>query len=457
VAGGIAACSDQSTDTPTDPDLRGGTGPASGSGGACNFNNIQQAVNAQFSGSTENYVRGLINQAKNISSSNPAAADLLLYEALDTLAAQFGQGTATNASLLAYRTLLCTTGGAAGLSETTFVSAFGATGAFAAVGYKAADNRTAASHDNSRWVLHPPAGQTWAGISSKEPLIIYGAPISIDQAVFTADPPILSNIFDWRSHPTGVVFNPKVVVGNCEQGTGPVAATYIQHNTVQSHPSSSGPAEILDFVAPDCSGASLASLKPGLTDRIWKLFAPATAYAAFFLPTSGGRKGALSPDAAVSPEDVNLGVVSQPNKSGNQVGKTLLGRDGQPLTVTARSDGGTAFQQTRVFAWVDAISNNGSWVQVCNNWAFSDETGKITFKNAFLNKPGGYNLTIRTVGTNEETSAPGTPKLPAGTQPTTVSFNVKNGPIGNLAHCAYPNAFKEGDALPNPPGPPPVQ
>jgi hypothetical protein len=447
---GVAACSgEKAGDTPTGPELR----PVRS---GCSFPTLQQAVNAQFTGSTDTYVSQLINDAKNLQADDPDAADLLLYEALDTLSAQYGQGTAGTASTAAYQTLLCTSGGAQGLADTSFVTAFGTTGAFAAVGYYASDNRTVASHDNSRWVLHPPAGKTWAEISSKAPLVIYGEPIAISQAVFTADPPILSNIYDWRSHPSGVAFVPKVVVGNCEPGSSTVTATYIQHNTVQSHPSSSGPAEILDFAPPDCSGAALAPLNLGVADRIWRFFAPATAHAAFFLPTSGGQKGALSPDAAVSPEDVNLSFESEPAKSGNQVGQTLLGKNGKPLSVVAKSDGGTSLKQDQIFAWLVATANNGVFVQVCNNWAYSDGDGRFTFTNAFVNKAGGYNVTVRTVGTSADSSAPGTPRLPPGTQPTTGLFNVKNGPIGNEAHCAAPNAFIEGDELPNPPGPPPV-
>jgi hypothetical protein len=415
-------------------------------------------VNAQFTGSTDTDVSALVNDAKGLQTDDPAAADLLLYEVLDSLAAQFGQGTAENASTLAYQTLLCTSGGAAGLTATTFVAAFGSTGAFGSVGYEAGDGRTVASHDNSRWVLHPPTDETWANIASKAPLIIYGAPITIAPATFTADPPILSNIFDWKSHPAGVVFNPiKVVVGNCEQG-GTVTTTYIQHNTVQSHPSSSGPAEILDFVTPDCSGSVAPALKLGFGDRLWRFFAPATAYAAFFLPTSGGRKGALSPDAAVSVDLLKFSFASQPAKSTNQVGNPLAGKDGQPLTVIAKSDGGTAFQQTNVFGWLVAKNNSGSFVQVCNNWVYSDENGRFVFTNAFVNKSGGYTIEFLSPGTNEGSSAPGTPSVDPIPTPITDLFNVKNGPIRNPSQCTGANVYNGTLEGPFPlPPPPPVE
>ena len=451
-AGGLAACSDQAPETPAGPDFRPAPPPT------CSFNTIQQAVNDQFSGSTDTYVSGLVTDAKNLKDSSPAAADLKLYEALDTLAAQYGQGTATNASLLAYRTLLCTSGGAGGLADTSFVSAFGPAGAFAPVGYKITDSSTVVSHDG-KWVLHPDDGQTWAGSSSAEPLIIYGAPVSIAEASFTNDPPILSgNIFDWKSHPAGVSFSPDVIVGNCEPGTpGPgVVGWYVQHNAV-SGAFSSDTAEILDYVAPRCGAALFRRVQLSLGQRLLKLFVPAEAHAFFFLPTSGGRKGALSPDAVVDPDAVNLVFESQPKKSGNQVGKQLLANNNKPLSVIARSEGGTSFRQTEVFAWLEAKNNQGSFVQVCNNWAKSDPDGRFTFTNAFLNKSGGYTLTVKTVGTQVDNSAEGAPRVPPGQQPGTALFNVKNGTIGSAAACQPPNAYPGPPAqIPSQEGPPPV-
>jgi hypothetical protein len=441
-AAGVAACSDPGTDAATAPEFRPDRS-------GCSFPTIQQAVNAQFTGSTDTDVSALVNAAKGLATDDPAAADLLLYEVLDSLSAKFGQGTADNASTLAYQTLLCTSGGAAGLTATTFVAAFGSTGAFGSVGYETADSRTVASHDNSRWVLHPPTDETWASISSKAPLIIYGAPITIPPATFTADPPILSNIFDWKSHPSGVVFNPKVVVGNCEQG-GTLSATYIQHNTVQSHPSSSGPAEILDFVTPDCSGSVAPDLRLGFGDRLWRFFAPATAYAAFFLPTSGGRKGALSPDAAVSVDALVFSFKSQPHKSANKVGVPLVAKDGNELTVFATSDGGTDFNQTQVFGWLESTNNQGSFVEMCHNWVYSDENGEFHFEDAVLNKAGGYTVTFKSPGTNESTSAPGTPQLDPIVQPITDLFNVKN---GVASACPPGSSYPGTGPLPAPPTP----
>ena len=454
-AGSIAACSDQAVETPTAPNFKPTPPPT------CSFPTLQQAVNDQFTGTTDTYVSGLVTDAKNLKDTNAPAADLKLYEALDTLAAQFGQGTPTTASLVAYRALLCTTGGAAGLADTTFIPAFGANGAFAAVGYTATDNRTVASHDNGRWVLHPektPPGATWASISSTEPLIIYGAPVTISADSFTNDPPIISgNIFDWKSHPAGVTFTPDVIVGNCEPGTPApgVVGWYVQHNAV-SGAFSTDTAEILDFVAPDCSSSLFRQVRLSFGQRLLKLFVPSEAYASYFLPTSGGRKTALSPDAVVDPDAINLVFEFQPKKSGNSVGKKLLGTNNQPLSVIARSEGGTSFRQTEVFAWLEAKNNQGSFVQVCNNWAKSDADGRFTFTNAFINKSGGYILTVKTVGTQVTNSAEGAPKVPPGQQPATDLFNVKNGPIGSAAACQPPNFYPGTGTPPSQDGPPPV-
>lgn len=440
-AAGVAACSgEKSTDSPTAPELRPvRTG--------CDFPTLQQAVNAHFTGSTDTDVSGMVTSAKNLTDTDPAAADLLLYQVLDSLAKYREQGTAATASTVAYQDLLCTTGGASGLSSTSFVSAFGSTGAFAPVGYTEDDARTVESNDG-RWVLHPPTGETWVSISSKEPLVIYGSPISIDN--YTNDPPILSNIFNWQSFPTGVTFNPKVIVGNCEQGASTIEAAYIQHNAVVNNAANSGPAELLDFVSPNCASALFRSSRVGLGQRIWNFFAPATAYAAFFLPTSGGQKGALSPDAAVSVDALAFAFQSQPNTKSNKVGVLLLGKDGKPLTVIASSDGGTKFKQTQVFGWITASNNQGSFVEICHNWVYSNENGEFVFDEATLNKSGGYVVTFRSPGTDVNTSAPGTPDVPPLAPVTTDLFNVKN---GTVSACPTGAVYTGTEAGPFPPPP----
>jgi hypothetical protein len=453
---GVVACSDKSADTPTAPDLKPTPPPPS-----CSFPTIGQLVNAVFTGQTDNNVGALVNDAKNLKSTNPAAADLKLYEVLDSLAYFYGQGSIDDAAKLAYQALLCTTGGASGLTENTFEPAFGTTGAFASIAYEANDKRVVGSHDGL-WVLHPIGTKSWNEIASTTPLIIYGAPIEIEEGSYTNDPPIESTtIFDWKSHPAGVTFSPpnqppnQLVVGNCEPGEGP-EALYLQHNSVTANPNNSGPAEILDFVAPNCTSDFPTSLQLGFAQRIWQLVAPTTLHASFFFPTSGGKKGALSPDAAVSVDALEFDFVSQPVKSGNQVGKTLKGKDGKPLAVTASSDGGTSFKQTQVFGFLQAKNNQGEFVQICNNWDYSDENGKFEFVNAFLNKAGGYTVQFLSPGTDESTSAPNTPEVDPIVLPITDLFNVKNGTVGNPAHCQGVNAYTGTGAFPAPPGPPPV-
>lgn len=442
-AAGVVACGEKAADSPTAPEFK----PSST---GCSFTTIQQAVNAVFDGSTDTDVSALVTDAKNLKGDDPPAADLKLYEVLDSLAYHYAQGSVDDAAKLGYQTLLCTIGGATGLTEDTFEPAFGTSGAFASLAYEPNDTRVVGSHDGL-WVLHPPAGKSWNDIAKSPPppadpitptpLIIYGAPVPPEDLTgdFTADPPIESTtIFNWESHPDGVIFSPKVVVGNCEPGTGP-EALYIQHNSVTDEDINSGEAEILDFVAPTCTSDFSPQLRLGLGERIWRLFAPTTLHASFFLPTSGGQKGALSPDAAVTVDALVFSFKSQPHKTLNKVGVPLVAKDGDELTVIATSDGGTNFNQSTVFGWLEATSNKGSFVEICHNWVYSDENGEFHFVDAVLNKAGGYTLTFKSPGTDEGTSAEGAPGVDPIVQPVSDLFNVKNGTATECpAGSSYP-------------------
>ena len=457
-AAGVAACSDdRPTDTPTSPDFK----PTAI---ICSFPTVGQLVNAVFTGTVDGNVGRLVTDAKNLKDTNAPAADLKLYEVLDSLSYFYGQGSIDDAAKLAYQTLLCTTGGATGLNEDTFKPAFDTKGAFASLAFKLDDKRVVGSHDGL-WVLHPLGTKSWNQIASSTPLIIYGAAVEIPDNSYTNDPPVKSTtIFNWKSHPAGVTFSTasqpnQLVVGNCEQqGTGAPQALYIQHNSVVDQGGiNSGPPEILDFVPPTCT-STYQQLQVGLGERIWRLFEPTTLHASFFLPTSGGRKGALSPDAAVSVDALVFRFASQPAKSG-QVGKVLKGTDGKPLTVIASSDGGTSFKQTQVFGFLRAKNNQGQFVAMCNNWDYSDENGKFEFTNAFLNKAGGYTVEFLTPGTAVDLSAPGTPQIAPIPTPITTLFNVKNGPIADPSQCTGVNVYtgSVNGPFPDPPGPPPVQ
>jgi hypothetical protein len=446
VAAGVAACGgDKTTDAPTAPEFR----PTRA---GCDFPTLSQAVRGYFADSLDTRLTQMVTDAKNLKDTDAAAADLVLYQLLDSLSKYHDQDTPEEASTVAYQDLLCTTGGASGLSATSFVAAFDETGAFAPVGYTSTDAKTVESHDG-RWVLHPPDDETWANISSREPLVIYGAPIDITEANYTLDPPLLSNIFNWQSFPSGVTFDPKVIVGNCEQtapGTTPPDAAYIQHNAVVNNAVNSGPAELLDFVHPKCASALFRSTRVGLGQRIWNFFAPATAYAAFFLPTSGGQKGALSPDAAVTVDALEFAFQSQPNTKQNKVGTPLFGKDGKPLTVIASSDGGTKFMQTQVFGWLEATNNQGSFVAICHNWVYSNENGEFVFDEAVLNKAGGYVVTFKSPGTFQDKSAPNAPEVDPVGFVTTNLFNVKNGTVSNCPDGSTYTGTVDGP-FPSPP------
>lgn len=455
LAAALTACSDQqpSNQTPTEPRFAAAAKPASG----CDFNAVQQAVNAEFTGQTDVAVSKLVTDMKNYQGAGDVSnATFVGYQILDSLANPGRkQGTPAAGSTLAIALLKCMQIGGATIPA-SFTGPLGdTTGAFGVRGLTAADAEGLLSHDGI-WEIVPQAGQTWrtitttgAGVADSvaHTILVYGNVSSLTQTQFTNDTP-LSSVYDWATIPIAT-FSPGVVVGECSGDLG-----YIQHN-----PASSG-GEVLGFVPLSCTGSTallMQSTPRTLAERIGRLLSPEPAYAALLLAGSGGTKSSLSPFGKINPGAVNLTLQGQPSKSGNQVGKPLVDAKGNPLAVVASSDGGTQFKQPTVFAWLVAIGNNGSFVQVCNNWAYSNDQGTITFPNAFLNKAGGFTLVVRTVGTDQQSSASGTPPLPPGQQPTSALFNVKNGAVGAQSDCQYPNAFTDPatQLLPQG-GPPPI-
>jgi hypothetical protein len=452
----LTACGDQqsSNSTPTGPGFAAAAKP----GSQCDFQAVQQAVNAEFTGATDVAVSKLATDMKNYRGAGDVSnATFVGYQILDSLAhVGRSQGTPAAGSTLAIALLQCMEIGGATIPA-SFTGPLGdTTGAFGVRGRTALDNKGLLSHDGI-WGVEPQTNQTWRGITTTgaavaesvaHTILIYGNVSSLSQSQFTNDTP-LSSVYDWASIPIAT-FSPGVVVGECGSDLA-----YIQHN-----PASNG-GEVLGFVPFSCTGSTallMESTPRTLAERIGRLLSPEPAYAAALLGGgSGGTKGSFSPFGKIDPGAVNLTLLSQPSKSGNQVGKPLVDSKGKPLAVVASSNGGTQFKQPTVFAWLVAIGNNGSFVQVCNNWAYSDDQGKITFPNAFLNKAGGFTIVVRTVGTDEQSSATDTPPLPPGQQPTSTLFNVKNGTVGAQSACLYPNAFTDPatQLLPQG-GPPPI-
>jgi hypothetical protein len=445
LAAAVAACSDQqpSNQTPTEPRFAAAAKPASG----CDFNAVQQAVNAEFTGQTDVAVSKLVTDMKNYQGAGDVSnATFVGYQVLDSLAnSGRKQGTPAAGSTLAIALLKCMQIGGATIPA-SFTGPLGdTTGAFGVRGLTATDDEGLLSHDGI-WEIVPQAGQTWRAITTTgaavvdsvaHTILVYGDVSSLTQTQFTNDTP-LSSVYDWATIPIAT-FSPGVVVGECSGDLG-----YIQHN-----PASSG-GEVLGFVPLSCTGSTallMESTPRTLAERIGRLLSPEPAYAALLLAGSGGTKSSLSPFGKINPGAVNLVYLSTPNKSG----QTINAAFNPIVSAVIKSDGGTQFKQGEVFAWLEATSNNGSFVQVCNNWAFSDATGAFSFPLAYVNKAGGYTVTVKTVGTdvsNGGSSAGGTPPLGPGQQPTSPLFNVKNASTTSGTGCDKPNAFTAGDPIP---------
>lgn len=444
----LAACSDQqpSNSTPTEPRFAAAAKPGSG----CDFNAVQQAVNAEFSGPTDVAVSKLVTAMKNYQGAGDVSnATFVGYQVLDSLAnSGRKQGTPSAGSTLAIALLKCMEIGGATIPA-TFTGPLGdTTGAFGVRGLAATDTRGLLSHDGV-WEVEPPADSTWRSItktgaavvdSVARIILVYGDTSSLTQTQFTNDRP-LSTVYAWATLPIAT-FSPGVIVGQCSGGLG-----YIQHN-----PASSG-GEVLGFVSISCAGATallLESPPRTLAEWVGRFLSPAPAYAVALLSGAGGGTKQLSPFGKIDPGAVNLVYLSTPNKSGQTINTAF-----NPIvSAVSKSDGGTQFKQGQVFAWLEATSNNGSFVQVCNNWAFSDATGTFSFPLAYVNKAGGYTITVKTVGTDTSSSASGTPQLGPGTQPTSPLFNVKNASTTSGTGCSdKSNAFTAGDPIPTKPAP----
>jgi len=448
----VGACGDNQQQTPTGPLASTGAAPPNS---GCDFQAAAQAVGPEFTTSRTDIsalVRAMKSYAGNSDVSNATAVG---YQILDSVAhSGRKQGTPAAGSTLVIALLKCMELGGATIPA-SFIGPLGdTTGSFGVRGRSATDAQGLLSHDGV-WTVETPGSNTWRSITStganladsvKHTVLAFGNVGS--SSGFTNDQ-LLSTVYEWATIPIAT-FSPGAIVGQCTGDLG-----YIQHNAV-----SGLNAEVLGFVPALFTGATafLQEREPRtFVERIGRLLSPKPAYAAAVLAGgSGGQRGSLSPFGKTDPGAVNLNLASQPSKAGNQVGKLLVDAKGKPLAVSSTSNGGTAFKQSTVFAWIEAAGNNGNFVQVCNNWAYSDNQGNVTFSTAFLNKSGGYTITIRTVGTDVQSSAGGTPQVPPGKQPVSALFNVKNGtiPPSLAVGCTYPNAFAAGQTLPAPPGPP---
>jgi hypothetical protein len=485
----IAACNDSQPGTPTSPDFR----PTSTSG--CSYSQIKKDVDAEWPNSagadtkaTNSYVSALVTtMQQNAADSNIATATG--FQILDTLANQTAKkqaGTTPAAgSQLALDLLQCMDVPTATI-PTSFVPALSEAGAFAVRGRGPGDKHPVVSHDGA-WNIQPvmdvlaDTQYAWVGIEDtassgsrfakqltkevKARFLVFGSPQN--PAGFTSDvqlnlPPAgasYSTVFNWGTAPKEVFLTPTtppgpgLLISQCAAGAlaGSYQSGFIQHHTAGSSP------EVLGFADPVCdvpTNVSLAAPR-SLAQRLWRIFSPEPAYALVLGGGSGSKGSNLSPWGVIDPGVVNLTFGQTPDKNRNTVGVSLFDKDSLPLHVGAFSEGGTPLGT--IFTWIEATNNQGTNVLVCNNWAYTDATGVATFRNAYLNKAGGYILTFKTVGAKTTTGVNDL-TVAAGTEPSSALFNVKNG-TPNTSDCSGTNVFtfdptKPADQQNLPPVPP---
>jgi hypothetical protein len=150
----------------------------------------------------------------------------------------------------------------------------------------------------------------------------------------------------------------------------------------------------------------------------------------------------------IGPSNVELAATGFSwKKSGNQVGKPFS--QVQTPMYQIKTLGGTKWLQDLVLIWIEAEGNNGAFVDMCNNYAFTNAEGIAQFPAAYFNKAGGYTVVSKTTGTSSKPDVTGNdiPKIPPGQSVLSPLINVKN---GNPGTC---NTYHSGDETPAAPGP----
>ena len=474
----IAACNDSQSGTPTSPEFAAGGSPS-----ACSYSQLKKDVAAEWptnagadtKATNANVGTLLTTMQQNAADSNIATATG--FQILDTLANQTAKkqaGTTPAAgSQLALDLLKCMDVPTATI-PTSFVPALSDAGAFAVRGRRPGDKAPVVSHDGA-WNIQPvmdilaDTQYAWVGIefadsngsknanltsSVKKLFLAFGSPQ--DPSGFSNDqtlnlPPsgsTYSTVYNWGTAPKEFFQTPTnppgpgFLISQCAAGaladTNAYHSGFIQHHTADSLP------VVLGFANPSCNVPTNVSLAAprSLAQRLWQIFRPEPAYAAVLGGGSGSKGSNLSPWGVIDPGVVNLTFNQTPSKNGNTVGLPLIDQSNQPFHVQTFSQAGTPFKQGTIFTWIEAVNNQGTNVLVCKNWAYTNSDGVATFKNAYLNKAGGYTLTFKTVGaqtkTNSVINSPLT--VNAGTEPSSALFNVKNGTADSTG-CSGANVF----------------
>lgn len=503
VAIALVACSDRQSEAPTAPQLSSAVAPTQAT---CSFTQLKKDVAATWPNSAGSSTKATNSAVSSIlttmqqNAADPNIATQRGFEILDTLAHSAAQQqpgvTASAGSKLALDLFLCMDVPA--LPGTlTFVAALGPNGAFAVRGVggtASADTRPVVTHDGG-WAIAPTGASSWQQVTlrsgsagnplltdtTKKLFLAYAQPIPTTTPFTGTGDQLLNGgtnpnntVIDWGTQPSQVFsatlptppdtlpLDPGVLVSQCPAGTGTYQQGFVQHNPAGSN------AAILAFANVTCPFAK--TYKPGDGDSVyarvrqaprsfvgsvWQFFAPELAHAASGSGGSGTKSTALSPWGVIFPGTVNLTNPTWPSKSGNTINAALS----MEVTAVAKSNGGVEFKGPTVFAWLEAINNQGVNVLVCNNWAFTQPDGTLEFKKAFLNKAGGYTLIMKTVATNLSNSVSPDIPVPPGQPISSPLFNVKNAGTTSGTGCDNPGPWVYVDgvsAIPQAPsgGPP---
>ena len=396
--------------------------------GSCS--NLNQAVQAAFTNNTtrrnvQAFAQNMVQAFGGGQKNRATWFGFQILNAIDTAGRL--QGTLQANSTLAFGTFPCMSLGTASL-PTSLTTELGGTGAFGVRGRSATDNSAVVSHDGI-WIIEPPQDKTWQDITTLQAgtgitgdtaklFLVLGKPGSGTGFNAQGDS-LIAGSFDWSTVPTATFGNPYVVVGNCSVANG-----FLQH-----FPAGNPNAEIFGFVEPvQCPGSELTLERAPrtLAERLFRAISPTPAYATALLgKTGGGSKPALSPFGIINPGKVNLGTFFQsPKVKGNITNKPLTPT---PI-VKPKSNGGIAFKQTDVLAYILPIVNNGTPGRICFNWAYNDDQGTADFDRAVYTKAGGLSLVATSKGTSSapEPTGEDVPQLQAGAPATSTQFNVKN-------------------------------
>jgi hypothetical protein len=408
----LAACGEQGNDLPTSPEFAA-VKPA------CDFTNVSQLTKNEFgNNSTEAGYAGDMKFA----GAGTDGATYSGYLILRAVGVKFDDQDAsnslstTNASLLVVALLPCmNTGGASIPAATVINSSLQWTGALGVAGLGTVPDYVKVQSHDGAWQLEPPGhfgtdgwqyDASWQDITTLKTsttpvadltfgdtrlahaILIYGSPTS---ATGFSDDVQISTVFDWSTKPAAVFGDGGVLIGECSSG-----ANFLQH-----YPKSNPAVEVLGFVQPSCYNPLALgrdSEPRSFAERVFRLFSPAPAYATAVATTgTGTTKSTLSPYEVIGPTQTVL-VPGFSWKTGPNSGYKVNLYFSPLVDYQLTTFKGTTFKQSYILVWLEATNNQGATVAICNNWAYTNADGYVSFSKAYLNKAGGYTITTRTTG-----------------------------------------------------------